>query len=105
MTPPDDPAEAFRKAELHLRDVLFGDGFSRVGFVKGEESRAQVGRLLRRMRDAFEAASLREEERADKAEARASDLEDELRGIVKELRRIAASETADRSHASQRKAS
>jgi hypothetical protein len=108
MTHMDDPAEEFRKAERHLRGVLLGDGSSRPGVVKGEEARAQLTRILVRMRDAFE-TSLREGARA---EARAAGLEEELREVDKELRevdaellRIAASKSGDRSRALKRKAS
>jgi hypothetical protein len=111
----DDPAEEFRKAERHLRGVLLGDGSSRPGVVKGEEARAQLTRILVRMRDAFE-TSLREGARA---EARAAGLEEELAGLEEELRevdkelrevdaellRIAASKSGDRSRALKRKAS
>jgi hypothetical protein len=111
MTHTDDPAEEFHKAERHLRGVLFGDGVSRAGAVRGEEARAQITGVLRRMREAFE-ASLHEADRAEKAEARAAGLEDELRQVDAELRqvdaellRIAASKSGDRSRALKRKAS
>jgi hypothetical protein len=111
MTHTDDPAEEFQKAERHLRGVLFGDGINRAGAVKGEEARAQITRVLRRMRDAFE-ASLDAAARAEMAEARAAGLEEELRQVDAELRevdaellRIAASTSGDRSRAPKRKAS
>jgi hypothetical protein len=72
----------YHHAERRLRDMLFGDGSSSAGLVKGEERRLEATRLLRRMRDAFDAALAASEERARKAEARVADLDEELRQLA-----------------------
>ena len=84
MTPAGDSVETYRKADLRLRLLLLGDGFDMPGLVKGEESRLRVTAELRHMRGAFDAAVVEREEggRAEKAEARVADLEEELRGIA-----------------------
>jgi hypothetical protein len=73
-----------------LRELLFGDGTFSPGVVKGEERRAETTRILRRMREAFDAV-VAEQPRAaatEEAEARIADLEEELR-------KIAAARSAD----------
>jgi len=91
MTSVDELAKMYRTADHRLRLLLLGDGATTAGLVKGEERRLQVGRELRHLRDVFDAALLESEEgRADKAEARVADLEEELR-------RIASSRARDRS--------
>jgi hypothetical protein len=89
----DALVEGFRKAELRLRQTLFGDGIYSGGLAKGEEARAQVARDLGRMRDAFTAlrehdeAFVREAEgRVAEAEGRVADLEETLRSIASSSR-------------------
>jgi excisionase family DNA binding protein len=83
VTSDSGPAESYRKADLRLRQLLFGDGTSTTGLVRGEEFRLRVTAELRRMRDAFNAVVLESEEgRADTAESRAADLEEELLRIA-----------------------
>ena len=55
--------EAYRKADLRLRVVLFGDSGYVPGRLKGEEPRGQANVELRRMRKAFDEAA----EEAEKA--------------------------------------
>jgi hypothetical protein len=121
----DDPVKTFRLAERRLRNMLFGDGTLTMGLVKGEERRLEVARLLRRLKDAFEAvivategskgesAAARvadletmiaaERGRAEMAEARIADLEDELHRLASdladELHRLASRGARDRSQA------
>jgi hypothetical protein len=45
--------EAYRKADLRLRLLLFGDTEYVAGRLKGEEARHQAALELRRMRNAF----------------------------------------------------
>jgi excisionase family DNA binding protein len=83
MTPASDLVETYRKAYLRLRLLLFGDGINTAGLVKGEESRLRVTEELRHLRDVFDAAVLESEaSRAEEAEARVADLEEELRRIA-----------------------
>lgn len=49
-------AETYRKADLRVRLLLFGDGVDTVGQLKGEMQRGQVAAELRRMRSAFREA-------------------------------------------------
>jgi hypothetical protein len=62
--------EVYRKAELRLRLLLFGDTESVAGRLKGDEARQQAALELRRMRNAFG-------EVADQAEK--TNLPDDLR--------------------------
>lgn len=62
--------EAYRRAELRLRMLLFGDAEYAAGRLKGEEHREQAAHHLRRMRDAFDEAV---------EEAERSSLPDDLR--------------------------
>jgi hypothetical protein len=78
----DDPVKIYHHAERRLREVLLGDGTVTVGVVKGEERRLETTRLLRRMRDAFQVLANEREEGRAKAEARAADLEEELRRLA-----------------------
>jgi hypothetical protein len=48
--------EAYRRAELRLRALLFGDELHYAGRLRGEEPRQDAVRELRRMRVAFEEA-------------------------------------------------
>jgi excisionase family DNA binding protein len=76
-------AESYRKADLRIRQLLFGDGSTTTGLVRGEEFRLRVTAELRRMRDAFNAVALEgEESRAESAESRVADLEEELLRIA-----------------------
>jgi molybdenum-dependent DNA-binding transcriptional regulator ModE len=103
--------------------MLFGDGTFTMGLVKGEERRLEVARVLRRLRDAFEAVVVEtegsggegaaariaeletliagERGRAERAEARINDLEDELHrlasDLAEELHRLASSGERGRS--------
>lgn len=83
MTAVDELVEMYRTADHRLRLLLLGDGTNTAGLVRGDERRQQVGRELRRMRGAFDAVLLESEEgRAENAEARVADLEEELRRIA-----------------------
>jgi hypothetical protein len=55
--------EAYRKADLRLRLLLFGDTEYVAGRLKGDEARQQAALELRRMRNAFGEAA----EEAEKA--------------------------------------
>jgi excisionase family DNA binding protein len=77
------PAETDRKADRRLRELLFGDGVSTTGLVRGEEFRLQVTGVLRHMRNAFDAALLESEAGRDEtAVARVADMEEELQRIA-----------------------
>ena len=84
MTPAGDSEKTYRKVDLRLRLLLLGDGIDMPGLVRGEESRLRVTAELRHMREVFNAAVVEREEggRAEKAEARVADLEEELRRIA-----------------------
>jgi excisionase family DNA binding protein len=82
MTSATDVAEAYRKADLRLRLLLFGDGSDTPPLVRGESSRQRVTNEIRHLRDAFDALLESEREaRMEIAEA-ASALEKELRTIA-----------------------
>ena len=82
MTSATHVAEAYRKADLRLRLLLFGDGSDTPPLVRGESSRQRVTNEIRHLRDAFDALLESEREaRMEIAEA-ASALEKELRTIV-----------------------
>ena len=80
VTPVSGPVETYRKADLRLRQLLFGDGVATTGLVRGEEFRLRVIAELRRMRDALNAVVL--EGRAETVGARVADLEEELQRIA-----------------------
>jgi excisionase family DNA binding protein len=83
VTPVSGAEESYRKADLRIRQLLLGDGSATTGLVRGEEFRLRVTAELRRMRDAFNAAVLESEGgRADTAESRVADLEEELLRIA-----------------------
>ena len=83
VTPVSGAAESYRKADLRMRQMLLGDGSATPGVVKGEEFRLRVTAELRRMRDAFNAVVLENEGgRAETAESRIADLEEELLRIA-----------------------
>jgi hypothetical protein len=66
-----------------LRLSLLGDGVDTLGLVRDEEPRLQVTAELRHMREASQAVvAASDEARAEKAEARRTDLEKELRRIA-----------------------
>jgi excisionase family DNA binding protein len=51
LTPPDSPHETYRRAELRLRLLLFGDDSGTPGVIRGgDEPRHRVQAELRRMR-------------------------------------------------------
>ena len=78
-----EEADQFRRAERRIRSVLFGDGMSAPGKLKGEEAREEVLRDLRIMREAFAASVARSAEvQAATAEAGVPDLEADLRKIA-----------------------
>ena len=71
--------ELYRRAELRLRTLLFGDSVYGAGRLRGEEPRQQAAVELRRMRSVFDEVlneAKESEQRADLAE----DLLDEARG-------------------------
>jgi hypothetical protein len=79
VTPVSGAAESYRKADLRIRQLLFGDGSATPGLVKGEEFRLRALSELRRMREAFNAVALESEGgRAETGESRVADLEEEL---------------------------
>jgi hypothetical protein len=75
-----DTESEYRQAERQLRDMLFGDGETSVGIVKGEERRVVASRILRRMRLAFDQASERG------GSVAGAPLDDELRRGLKDAR-------------------
>ena len=78
MTSDIDIAEAYRKAELRLRLLLFGDGADTPPLIKGDTPRQRVTIELKHLRNAFDALLDRERvSRAEIAEA-ASALENEV---------------------------
>lgn len=83
--------EVYRKADLRLRQTLFGDGIYSGGLVKGEEGRAQVTRDLGRMRDSFTALREQDEALAREAEGRVADAEARIADLEETLRSIASS--------------
>ena len=83
MTSTSDAIETYRNADLRLRLLLLGDGSDTPGFIRGEDSRLRVTTQLRHMRDAFNVAVFGSEDgRAEKAETRVADLEEELLRIA-----------------------
>jgi hypothetical protein len=71
--------EAYRRAELRLRELLFGDHVYSGGKLRGEEPRQQATAELRRMRGAFDEAVEEGEQNASRADL-AEDLLDKARG-------------------------
>jgi excisionase family DNA binding protein len=83
MDPAKDAIETHRRVLLQLRLLLLGDGSETPGLVKGEDFRLRVSAELRHLRDAFDAALLEPDEgRAERAESRVADLEEELLRIA-----------------------
>jgi hypothetical protein len=81
-----DDRDKFHRAEQRVRRVLFGDGVFESGRLKGEETRDEVTRALRRMREAFDAVLAGSEESHEQkagVEARVADLEEELTRIAR----------------------
>ena len=81
VDPANEPRETYRKAELRLRVLLLGD-VDTVGRLKGEDSRAQAAAELRRMRRAFDALVLKNEEAGGAEVEQVLELEEELRKIA-----------------------
>jgi hypothetical protein len=77
----DAAKEAYRQAELRLRQLLFGDSVYSPGGLRGEDLREQANRQLRRMRDAFNEAL----DEGEQAAAEAKLAED----LLKKARRTA----------------
>jgi hypothetical protein len=76
-----DDQDKFHRAEQRVRHLLFGDGVFESGRLRGEETRDDVTRALRRMREAFDAVLAGSEESHEQraeVEARVADLEQEL---------------------------
>jgi hypothetical protein len=70
--------ELYRRAELRLRDLLFGDSVYSAGRLRGEEPRRQAAAELRRMRGAFDEVVGEAEQSASRA-----DLAEDLLGQVR----------------------
>jgi excisionase family DNA binding protein len=78
LTPPSSPYETYRRAELRLRMLLFGDEADTPGVIRGgEEVRLRVRSEIRRMRHAFDDLASAQEE-ASAAKLAAVDLAEEL---------------------------
>jgi excisionase family DNA binding protein len=76
LTPPSSPYESYRRADLRLRTLLFGDESSTPGVIRGgEEARLRVRAELRRMRQAVD-------ELAAAQERTGPDLAEELRRLA-----------------------
>ncbi len=82
LTPPSTPYETYRRAELRLRMLLFGDESDTPGMIRGsDEARLRVRAELRHMRHALDdLASAQEEAAAAKPAAV---------GLAEELHRAA----------------
>jgi excisionase family DNA binding protein len=77
LSPPSSPQESYRRAELRLRMLLFGDESSPGVLRGGEDARDRVRAELRRMRQAVgDLASAQEDAEATKPAA--VDLAEEL---------------------------
>ena len=82
MSSSTEIADAYRKAELRLRLLLFGDGAETPPLVKGEVPRQRVTTAIKHLRNAFDALLEQEHlSRAEVAEA-AIALENELASIA-----------------------
>ncbi len=82
MTSATELAEAYRKADLRLRLLLFGDGSDTPPLVRGEAPRQRVTNEIRHLRDAFDALLESESEAHAETAAAASTLEQELLQIA-----------------------
>ena len=80
-------AESYRKTELRLRLLLFGNGVDSPGVVKGEEQRRQLTAEFRHLRDVFDALIERDREDASGAAARP------VGGLAEDLQMIASLRT------------
>jgi excisionase family DNA binding protein len=80
-------AEAYRKTELRLRFLLFGDGVNSPGVVKGEEQRRQVTAEFRHLREVLDALieSCNEDASGDSARP--------VGGLAEDLQKIASLRT------------
>ena len=82
LTPPDSPQETYRRAELRLRMLLFGDESDTPGVIRGgEEPRLRVRAELRHMRQAMGDLAAAQEE-AGAARPGADSLAEELRRVA-----------------------
>jgi excisionase family DNA binding protein len=82
-TQASDLVDRYRKANLRLRLMLFGDGINTMGLVKGEESRLRVTAELRHLQEVFDAAVLESEEhRGEKTEAPVAGLGEDLHRVA-----------------------
>ena len=79
--------EQYHRAELRLRQLLFGDVYYGGGRLKGEESRAQATAELRRMRTAFDDLLARSEAQTAERDL-AEDLRDEAQLAANEQRLV-----------------
>jgi len=77
-----DLAEGYRKAELRLRLLLFGDGADLPPLVKGEIPRQRVLNEIRHLRTAFQELLEREHVSRDEIAAAARALERDLSTIA-----------------------
>ncbi len=77
-----EAADAYRKADLRLRLLLFGDGIDTVGQVRGEIQRGQVTAELRRMRGALDAALESRPEQPTESALPVVGLEEDLQSIA-----------------------
>jgi excisionase family DNA binding protein len=81
VSPPSAAAEAveaYRKTELRLRLLLFGDGAETPPLVKGEGPRQRVTAEIRHLREAFDALSEAQAESHARVAEAASAMEQEL---------------------------
>jgi hypothetical protein len=78
--------ESYRRADLRLRMLLFGDAEHAAGRLRGEEPREQAALELRRMRHAFDEA-------VDEAEK--SNLPDDLKERAIEARETRSGSTPE----------
>jgi excisionase family DNA binding protein len=81
LTPPTTPDESYRRADLRLRILLFGDESDSPGVIRGEEARLRARAELRRMRQAVDDLASAQAE-AVAAQPAAVDLAEELRRVA-----------------------
>jgi excisionase family DNA binding protein len=81
LTPPTTPDESYRRADLRLRILLFGDESDSPGVIRGEEARLRARAELRRMRQAVDELVSAEAE-VTAAKPLAVDLAEELRRVA-----------------------
>ena len=83
-------AETYRKADLRVRLLLFGDGVDTVGQLKGEMQRGQVAAELRRMRSAFREALESGERQDESGERQEKDIGSSAASLQADLQDIAS---------------